>query len=86
MDAVLHPRAIEDPMVLMQEGWHLELEDREKPLIYKGVVYNEMKGVYSQPDSLLSRFSQRSIFLDNTYNVDSGGDPRDIPNLDFEQV
>jgi len=86
MDAVLHPRAVDDPMVLAQEGWHLELEDKDQPLIYKGVVYNEMKGVYSQPDSLLNRYSQRSIFPDNTYGVDSGGDPRDIPNLDFEQV
>lgn len=70
----------------MQEGWHLELENKDEPLIYKGVVYNEMKGVYSQPDSLLNRASQRSIFPDNTYSVDSGGDPRVIPDLNFEQV
>jgi Zn-dependent M16 (insulinase) family peptidase len=84
-DAVFHPRAINDPMVHAQEGWHLELEDKDQPLTYKGVVYNEMKGVYSSPDSLLNRESQRSIFPDNTYGVDSGGDPRDIPNLSFEQ-
>jgi len=70
----------------MQEGWHLELENKDEPLVYKGVVYNEMKGVYSQPDSLLNRASQRSIFPDNTYSVDSGGDPRVIPDLNFEQV
>lgn len=84
-DAVFHPRAISDPMVHAQEGWHLELEDKESPLTYKGVVYNEMKGVYSSPDSLLNRESQRSIFPDNTYGVDSGGDPRVIPDLSFEQ-
>lgn len=84
-DAVFHPRATSDPMVHAQEGWHLELEDKEAPLIYKGVVYNEMKGVYSSPDSLLNRESQRSIFPDNTYGVDSGGDPRVIPDLSFEQ-
>lgn len=84
-DAVFHPRAIKDPMVLAQEGHHLELQDKEEPLVYKGVVYNEMKGVYSSPDSLLMRSSQRSIFPDNTYAVDSGGDPTVIPDLTFEQ-
>lgn len=84
-DAVFHPRAINDPMVHAQEGWHLELEDKEEPLTYKGVVYNEMKGVYSSPDSLLMRESQQSIFEDNTYGVDSGGDPTVIPDLSFEQ-
>ena len=83
-DAVFHPRAIQDPMVHAQEGWHLELENKEEPLTYKGVVYNEMKGVYSSSDSLLNRESQRSIFPDNTYGVDSGGDPAVIPNLSFE--
>lgn len=84
-DAVFHPRAISDPMVHAQEGWHLELENKDDPLIYKGVVYNEMKGVYSSPDSLLNRASQRSIFPDTTYGVDSGGDPKVIPDLSFEQ-
>ena len=84
-DAVYHPRAIKDPMVHAQEGWHLELEKKEDPLTYKGVVYNEMKGVYSSANSLLRRTAQRSIFPDNTYGVDSGGDPVDIPNLSFEQ-
>jgi len=72
-DAVFHPRATSDPLVHAQEGWHIELEDKEKPLTYKGVVYNEMKGVYSSPDSRLYRQSQRSVFPDNTYSVDSGG-------------
>eukprot|EP00568_Trieres_chinensis_P010251 CAMPEP_0183296302 /NCGR_PEP_ID=MMETSP0160_2-20130417/3918_1 /TAXON_ID=2839 ORGANISM="Odontella Sinensis, Strain Grunow 1884" /NCGR_SAMPLE_ID=MMETSP0160_2 /ASSEMBLY_ACC=CAM_ASM_000250 /LENGTH=1106 /DNA_ID=CAMNT_0025457905 /DNA_START=80 /DNA_END=3400 /DNA_ORIENTATION=+ len=84
-DAVYHPRAVSDPMVHAQEGWHLELEDKDEPLTYKGVVYNEMKGVYSSPDSLLMRQSQRSLFPDNTYAVDSGGDPAVIPDLSFEQ-
>ena len=84
-DAVFHPRATSDPMVHAQEGWHLELEDVAEPLTYKGVVYNEMKGVYSSPDSLLQREAQQSIFPDNTYGVDSGGDPNEIPNLSFEQ-
>jgi len=84
-DAVFNPRAVSDPMVHAQEGWHLELEKKEDPLIFKGVVYNEMKGVYSSPDSLLSRECTRSIFPTNTYGVDSGGDPMNIPDLSFEQ-
>jgi presequence protease len=84
-DAVFFPRAIHDPMVHAQEGWHLELESKDDPLVYKGVVYNEMKGVYSSSDSLLNRESQRSIFPDNTYGVDSGGDPAVIPDLSFQQ-
>lgn len=85
LDAVLHPRAINDPQVLAQEGWHYELEDASQPLTYKGVVYNEMKGVYSSPDSLLSRATQQALFPKNTYGVDSGGDPLKIPDLSFEQ-
>lgn len=84
-DAVFHPRATQDPMVHAQEGWHLELEKMEEPLTYKGVVYNEMKGVYSSPESLLQREAQQSLFPDNTYGVDSGGDPTVIPQLSFEQ-
>jgi Zn-dependent M16 (insulinase) family peptidase len=84
-DAVFHPRAVNDPMVHAQEGWHLELEKMDDPLTYKGVVYNEMKGVYSSPDSLLQREAQQSVFPDNAYGVDSGGDPSVIPDLSFEQ-
>jgi len=84
-DAVYYPRAITDRNVHAQEGWHLELEKKEDPLTYKGVVYNEMKGVYSSPDSVLYRCSQRSLFPDNTYAVDSGGDPKVIPDLSYEQ-
>ena len=84
LDAVLHPRAITDELVLQQEGWHYELEKPEDPLIYKGVVYNEMKGVYSSPDSLLGRAAQQALFSDNTYGVDSGGDPIVIPELTFD--
>ena len=85
LDAVLHPRAKRDPTVLAQEGWHYELETPEQPLTYKGVVFNEMKGVYSSPDSLMYRAAQQLTFPDNTYSVDSGGDPNAIPDLTFEQ-
>lgn len=85
LDAVLHPRALQDPKVLQQEGWHYELEDPSEPLTFKGVVYNEMKGVYSSPDSLMGRATQQALFPSNTYGVDSGGDPLKIPDLSFDQ-
>ena len=83
LDAVFYPRLT--PFVLQQEGWHYELDDPEGPLTIKGVVYNEMKGVYSSPDSMLSEISQQSLFPDTTYGLDSGGDPRVIPSLSFQQ-
>lgn len=83
LDAVFYPRIT--PLIFQQEGWHLEAEDVDGPLSFKGVVYNEMKGVYSSPDSLLGEYSQQSLFPDNTYGLDSGGNPDEIVNLTFEQ-
>jgi hypothetical protein len=81
LDAVFHPRI--GPEVLMQEGWHYELDRPDAPMTYKGVVFNEMKGVYSSPDALLNKLAQESLFPDNEYGVDSGGDPRHIPELTY---
>jgi Zn-dependent M16 (insulinase) family peptidase len=83
MDAVLHP--LIPPHVLQQEGWHYELEEPDAPLVFKGVVFNEMKGAYSNPDDLLGDRARQSLFPDNTYGVDSGGDPRHIPDLTYAQ-
>lgn len=83
LDAVFHPRI--DPFIFQQEGWHLELDHADGPLAFKGVVYNEMKGSYSSPDSVLSEKTQQSLFPDITYGLDSGGDPKVIPSLTFEQ-
>src|ERR1051325_6830412 len=82
MDAVLHPLISEQ--TFMQEGWHYEINDPSDPLSYKGVVFNEMRGVYSSPDSLAARYARRSLFPKHTYGVDSGGDPRHIPELTYE--
>lgn len=82
LDAVFFPRLT--PAVFQQEGWHYEAEDAKEPFTFKGVVFNEMKGVYSQPDSVMGRDTQQAIFPDNTYGVDSGGDPEAIPNLTFD--
>ncbi len=83
LDAVFYPRLT--PFILQQEGWHFELEKTEEPLTYKGVVFSEMKGAYSSPDSLLAQYSQQSLFPDNAYGFDSGGRPEEIPSLTFEQ-
>ncbi|XP_022860815.1 presequence protease 1, chloroplastic/mitochondrial-like [Olea europaea var. sylvestris] len=83
LDAVFFPRCVEDVKTFQQEGWHYELNDPSEDITYKGVVFNEMKGVYSQPDSILGRASQQALFPDNTYGVDSGGDPQVIPKLSF---
>jgi len=83
LDAVFHPLIPEH--VFLQEGWHHELESAEGPLTYKGVVFNEMKGSYSSPDRLAYEFSQRDLFPDTTYGLDSGGDPAVIPQLTYEQ-
>ncbi len=83
LDAVLHP--LISPDVLKQEGWHYEPADNGARLVYKGVVYNEMKGAYSSPDTLLYRAVQQSLLPDTIYGVDSGGNPANIPDLTYEQ-
>lgn len=81
LDAVFYPRLT--PEILAQEGWHYELDDVEDPLIYKGVVFNEMKGAYASPDSLIGRYNEQILFPDNAYGNDSGGDPEVIPELTY---
>jgi len=83
LDAVFYPHIT--PETLQQEGWHYELDDPAEPMVYKGVVFNEMKGAYSSPEGVLGRYSQEMVFPDNTYGVDSGGDPEHIPHLTYEQ-
>ena len=85
MDAVFHPNIYQKKEIFMQEGWHYELENEDADLIYNGVVYNEMKGAFSSPESRLFRFIQNSLFPDTTYGVESGGDPDHIPELTYEE-
>jgi len=82
LDAVFHPKIT--PQIFQQEGWHLEMESPEGPMSIKGVVYNEMKGAYSSPESLLGEYSLRSLFPETSYGLDSGGDPHSIPDLTYE--
>ena len=83
LDAVFFP--VISSYTFQQEAWHYELESSDEHLEFKGVVYNEMKGNYSSPDNLISEKSQQSLFPDNTYRFDSGGDPEHIPDLTYEQ-
>ena len=85
LDAVFYPNIESNPETLMQEGWHYELEDKQGELTYKGVVYNEMKGVFSSPDAILDNKTFASLFPDTAYGVESGGDPDDIPQLTQQQ-
>lgn len=84
LDAVFFPNMLTDKAVLMQEGWHYEMESPDAPLSYSGVVYNEMKGVFSSPDAQLERRVMTNLFPDTTYGVESGGDPDCIPDLTQE--
>lgn len=83
LDAVFFPLISED--TFRQEGWHYELEDSASPLVYKGVVFNEMKGVFSSPDAVMRDIAQRSLYPDVTYGKSSGGDPRVMPELTYQQ-
>ena len=83
LDAVFYPLIPEH--TLLQEGWHYEVEHPDAPLMFKGVVFNEMKGAYSSPDDLLEDKSRNSLFPNHTYGLDSGGDPSVIPDLTYAE-
>lgn len=85
LDAVFHPNIYNEKKIFMQEGWHYEMESLEDELTVNGVVYNEMKGVYSSPDDLVEQEIMQSLYPDNTYRFVSGGDPDYIPELDYEE-
>jgi Zn-dependent M16 (insulinase) family peptidase len=82
LDAVYFPLISED--TFRQEGWHYELDNTQGPMVFKGVVFNEMKGAYSSAAAVLGKVSQLSLYPDTTYGVNSGGDPAAIPDLTYE--
>ena len=89
LDAAFYPSI--DELSFKQEGHRLEIEDDSKDgnserLVYKGVVYNEMKGAMSSPDQVLTQFLLKSIYPDTTYAHNSGGDPAVIPSLTYQQL
>ena len=85
LDAVFYPAIYDTDMVLLQEGWHYEIAEPEAPLVYSGVVYNEMKGALSSPEALLASEQLRALYPDTTYARESGGDPLYIPELTQEK-
>lgn len=85
LDAVFYPRIYEEPKIFMQEGWHYEIFNKEDPIVYKGVVYNEMKGAYSSPETILDDEISKSLYPDTCYKYSSGGNPDVIPELTYEE-
>lgn len=85
LDAVFYPNIYEHEEIFRQEGWHYELEDADAPIEINGVVYNEMKGAFSSPDDMLDREVFNTLFPDNAYSYESGGDPEVIPSLTYEK-
>lgn len=84
LDAVFYPNIYQQPKIFQQEGWHYELNNADEPLIYNGVVYNEMKGVFSSAEEQLMRAIQRSLLPGTPYENESGGDPEYITDLTYE--
>ncbi|MGD9210442.1 MAG: insulinase family protein, partial [Desulfobacteraceae bacterium] len=86
LDAVFFP--VLDELSFKQEGHRLELEGSggEENLVYKGIVYNEMKGAMSSPDQVLIRSLLKALYPDTTYSNNSGGDPAIIPELTYAQL
>ena len=85
MDAVFYPNIYQNDKTFRQEGWSYKLDDPDGELTIRGVVYNEMKGAFSSPEGVLDRVVLNSLFPDNAYSVESGGDPEVIPELTYEQ-
>ena len=85
LDAVFYPNIYRNESIFRQEGWHYEVDEETGALSVNGVVYNEMKGVYSSPDDVLERELMNSLYPDVTYGCESGGDPKNIPDLTYEQ-
>lgn len=85
LDAVFQPNLYEDSQILQQEGWHYHLESPEDELIYKGVVYNEMKPAEASPDDRMDLEITRALYPGTCYAYESGGCPDAIVNLTQEE-
>ena len=83
LDAVFYPNIYKKPEIMMQEGWHYEVDDAGE-LSFNGVVFNEMKGVYSSPEEQLYRMIEKSLLPHTAYGFESGGDPEAIVDLTQE--
>ena len=84
MDAVFYPNIYSKEEIMMQEGWHYEVDEETGELKYNGVVYNEMKGAFSSAEQQLYRMIEKSVLPNTAYGFESGGDPVAIPKLTQE--
>ncbi len=84
LDAPLRPKIYEEKKFFRQEGWRRELDEKNK-LSYNGVVFNEMKGVFGNPENILERDIFSKTFSDNCYKFESGGNPENILDLNYEK-
>ena len=85
LDAVFYPNIYKTKKIFQQEGWHYEMKDENSDLSINGVVYNEMKGAFSNADEVVAREIRKSLFPDTTYGIESGGDPEFIPDLTYDE-
>lgn len=84
LDAVFYPNIYKEEKIFRQEGWHYEMESEDGPVIYNGVVYNEMKGAFSSPEDMLDREIMTTLYPETPYYYESGGHPKHIPELSYE--
>ncbi|MBR6242285.1 MAG: insulinase family protein [Ruminococcus sp.] len=85
LDAVFRPSIYTNPSIFAQEGWHIEMRDKADTPLYKGVVFNEMKGALSSVDNRIESELLAALYPDSCYRFESGGDPVHIPDLTYEQ-
>lgn len=86
LDAVLHPAIYNREETFLQEGWHYELQTEDGEITYNGIVYNEMKGVFSSPEDVVYKKTLNSLFPDTTYGYVSGGLPEHITDLTYQEL
>ncbi|MDT2761947.1 insulinase family protein [Aerococcus urinaeequi] len=84
LDAVFFPKMMTEEHIFRQEGWHKELFDADEPIIYNGVVYNEMRGAYSDAERIIMQDVTANMHPGSTYAHESGGYPYEIPDLTFD--
>ena len=85
LDAAFSPAIYHNPNIFRQEGWHYEIRNKDDEPTFKGVVFNEMKGAYSNVDTLIEHDICKTLFPDNCYGFESGGDPEKIPDLTYKR-
>ncbi len=84
LDAVFNPLLYDEPRIFKQEGWHHDLASADADMEFKGVVYGEMKGSFSNPARYVSLYTYRYLFPDVAYGFESGGYPPAIPDLTWK--